>query len=136
MKIKNSAHRGEPLYIFQIFSNVSSFNFLLNIKLNTVFGLSKYSCIRIDKHILGINNLFFYENEKFRPQGGPFVYISDCMYQLFSRLSKLNFIYYIIVNKRSKLIINTFLAFHFVFCLVSPKVLVQLITKRPWRTVW
>ena len=37
------------------------------IKTNTVFGLSKYSCIRIEKNILKINTLFFYENQKFRP---------------------------------------------------------------------
>ena len=47
------------------------------IKTNTVFGLSKYFCIRIDKNILRINSLFFQENPKFRPQGEPFVYISD-----------------------------------------------------------
>ena len=47
------------------------------IKINTVFGHSKYSFIRIDKNILGINNLFFYKNQKFRSEGGPFVYISD-----------------------------------------------------------
>ena len=29
------------------------------------------------KNIFGINSLFFYENQKFRPQGGLFVYISD-----------------------------------------------------------
>ena len=47
------------------------------MKTNTLFVLSKYSCFRIDKHILRINSLFFDENQKFRPQGGPFVYISD-----------------------------------------------------------
>ena len=50
------------------------------IKTNTVFGLSKYSCIWIDKNIRGINSLFFYENQKFRPQMGPFalyINISD-----------------------------------------------------------
>ena len=47
------------------------------IKTNTVFGLSTYSCIRIDKNIFEMNSLFFYENQKFRLQGGPFVYISD-----------------------------------------------------------
>ena len=36
------------------------------IKTNSVFGLPKYSCIRIDKNILKINSLFFYENQKFR----------------------------------------------------------------------
>ena len=35
------------------------------IKTNTVFRLYKYFCIRIDEDILGINNLFFYENRKF-----------------------------------------------------------------------
>ena len=25
---------------------------------------------------MGINSLFFYENQKFRPQGGPFIYIA------------------------------------------------------------
>ena len=39
--------------------------------------MSKYSCVRINKNILEINSLFFYENKKFRPQGGPFVYIPD-----------------------------------------------------------
>ena len=52
MKIKNSDHGGNPLDIFQIFSRVSKLNFLLYIKTNTVFRLSKNSCIRIDKNIL------------------------------------------------------------------------------------
>ena len=47
------------------------------IKTNTVFGLSKYSYIRINTNIFGINSLFFYENQRFRPQGGPFVFITD-----------------------------------------------------------
>ena len=47
------------------------------IKTNTIFCLSKYYCIRIDKNILGMNSLFFYENQKFRSQAGPFVNISD-----------------------------------------------------------
>ena len=34
--------------------------FSLYTKTNTVFVLSKYSCIRIDKNILGINSWFFY----------------------------------------------------------------------------
>ena len=41
------------------------------MKTYTVFGLFKYSCIRIDENILRINTLFFYENQKFRPQGDP-----------------------------------------------------------------
>ena len=48
-----------------------------DIKTNIVFGLSKYSCIRINKNILRISSLFFYENQKLRPHEGPFVYISD-----------------------------------------------------------
>ena len=64
------------------------------IKTNTVLdGLFKYSCIRIDKNILRINSLFFYENQKFRPQGDP-LYI----FQIFSRVSKLNFSLFINTN--------------------------------------
>ena len=58
------------------------------IKTNTVFGIPKYSCIRIDKNIFGINSLFFYENRKFRPLGGPFVLY---IFQIFSKVPKLNF---------------------------------------------
>ena len=50
--------------------------FSLYIKTNTVFGLSKYSCIRIDKNIFGINSLFFYENQKIQLGGTLCVYIS------------------------------------------------------------
>ena len=45
--------------------------------INTSIGLSKYSGIRIDENIMGINSLFFYENQKFGPQGEPFVFNSD-----------------------------------------------------------
>ena len=65
------------LFSIKIFPRRHILNKCTLIKTNTVFGLSKYSCIRIDKNSLGINSLFFYENQKFRPQGGPFVYISD-----------------------------------------------------------
>ena len=58
MKIENSDHRGDPSYTFQIFSRPSKLNFSFYIKTNSVFGLTKYSCIRIDKNILGNNNLF------------------------------------------------------------------------------
>ena len=47
------------------------------IKTNSVIGLSKYICIIIDKNHFGIRGLFFDENPRLRPQGGPFVYISD-----------------------------------------------------------
>ena len=73
MKIKNSDH---ICIHFRFFQGCQSYIFSLYIKTNTVSGLSKYSCIRNDKHILKINNLFFYQNQKFGPQG-PFVYISD-----------------------------------------------------------
>ena len=53
------------------------------IKTNTVFGLSKYSCIKIDQNIFGINSLFFYENQRFIPQGDPLY-----SFQIFSRVSK------------------------------------------------
>ena len=46
------------------------------IKTNIVFGLSKNSCIRIDKNILLINSLFFNENKN-SDHRGPFVNISD-----------------------------------------------------------
>ena len=52
------------------------------IKTNTIFGLTKYSCIRINKNILGINSLFFYDNQKLRPQGDPLY-----RFQIFSRVS-------------------------------------------------
>ena len=58
------------------------------IKTNTVFLLSKYSCIRIDKNIFGINSLFFSENKKFRPQGGThcihFRFFRGCQSYIFS----------------------------------------------------
>ena len=66
-------------YIFKIFLRLSKLNFfaLYQNKYRTIFGLSKYSCIRIDKNIFGINSLFFYENQKFGPQGRLFVFILD-----------------------------------------------------------
>ena len=41
---------------------------------------------RIDKNIIEINSLFFYEIQKLRPPWAPDVFISD-----FSRVSKLDF---------------------------------------------
>ena len=61
------------------------------------------SCtIRIDKNILGINGLFFYENQKFRPQGGPFVYISD-----FSEGVKVKFFRFILKQIHYFVTLNT-----------------------------
>ena len=67
MKIKNSDHRGVPppvVFISVFFEGIKINFFSLYIKTNTVFRLSKYSCIRIDKNILGINYLFFYKRKK------------------------------------------------------------------------
>ena len=60
--------------------------FALYIKTNTVFGLSKYYCINIDKNMLKINSSFFYENQKFRPQRGTL-----CIYFRFFRGCQRNF---------------------------------------------
>ena len=65
-------------YSFQIFLRMPKFFFfLLYIKINTVlFRNSKYSCIRINKNIFGNNSLFFYQNQKFRPQISPCIYFN------------------------------------------------------------
>ena len=71
IKIKNSDHRGTLCIYFRIFWGCQSWIFSLYIKTVSIFGLSICSCICIDKNILKINNLFFYQNQKFRPQGDP-----------------------------------------------------------------
>ena len=77
MKIQNSVGGGTLCIHHRFFRGCQSYIFSLYIKANIVFRLSKYPCFRIDKNILGIIILFFYLNQKYRPQGGPFVYISD-----------------------------------------------------------
>ena len=69
MKFKNSDHKG--VFISDIFKCVKVKYFRFKSK-----PYSKYSGIRIGKNILRINYLFFYENRKFRPRGGPFEFIS------------------------------------------------------------
>ena len=95
MKIKNSDHRGDPLYSFQIFSRVSNLNFFGLYQNKYRFGFSKYPCIRIDKNILEIDSLFFYEHLKFRPQGDPLY-----TFQIFSNLGTSGLGFYL--NKCNK----------------------------------
>ena len=59
-----------PINITAQFGNLQAK--ITYIKTNTIFRLSKNSCIRIDKNNLGINSLFFYVNQKFSPQEGHF----------------------------------------------------------------
>ena len=63
---------------------------------------------------MGINSFFFYENQKFRPQGGPFVYISDF-------IEGVNVIFFglCMSNRKTKIKMNKKYIFSFSLCYLS-----------------
>ena len=58
------------VFISDFFKGVKNYFFSLYIKTNGEFLPSIYSSIKIEKNIFGINILFFYVNQRFKPQGG------------------------------------------------------------------
>ena len=84
MKMKNSNHRKDPVYTFQIVwggDKVKFFRFILKQIASFVFlNTLVLESIKISWKLF--NSLFIYKNQKFRPQGDPLYTL-----QFFSRVS-------------------------------------------------